>query len=153
MDLDMRVGVGIMAALALGAQIGIAQQVTKQPGQITATDTTKVTATVTAIDKATRTVTLKTAEGKVFDLPVGDEARNFDQLTVGDVVVTEYKQALSVNLKKSGGTASASENDTLTRSPAGAKPGGTMGREVTVSGTLSCAKVLRGIRVQQGKCP
>jgi Cu/Ag efflux protein CusF len=127
----------ITVALALGAPLVLAQtqpetQVSRQPGKATATRSVKVTATITAIDPATRAVTLKSANGKVAEVAVGDEVRNFDQLKVGDLVNIEYKQALALSLKKEAGPPSANQSETIKRSEPGAKPGGTATREVTV---------------------
>jgi hypothetical protein len=92
-----------------------------------------VTATVQDIDPATRTVVLKSPNGKVVEVVVGDEARNFDQLKVGDVVTTVYREALTLNLKKKGdGISSVEEQSSMERAPVGGKPGGTVGREVKI---------------------
>lgn len=114
------------------AQPDMKMDVTHAPGQTTATGTAKVNATITAIDAATRKVTLKTQAGKVMDMTVGDEARNFDQLRVGDKVAVEYNEALTVSLKKGSGPATMQEREIAERSEPGAKPGGRVGREVTV---------------------
>ena len=128
----------VVAALAVMAGSAMAQpetkvDVAKAPGQVTVGGVTSVTATVTAIDAATRTVSLKDKKGKVTSLAVGEEARNFDQLKVGDVVTVDYREAMTLTLKKEGrGKSSISESATMNRSEPGAKPGGTAGREVTV---------------------
>jgi uncharacterized spore protein YtfJ len=128
------------AALAVMASTAMAQlqpetkvDVKKAPGQVTVGGTAKVTATVVGIEAATRTVSLKDAKGKVVSLVVGEDARNFDQLKVGDKVTAEYKEALTLTLKKEGrGKSAISERGTMDRSDLGAKPGGTAGREVTI---------------------
>jgi Cu/Ag efflux protein CusF len=127
----------VMAAVAMMARPALAQpqtsvEVTKGTGTATVTGTTKVTATVVEIDPATRTVTLKDKRGHIVDVEVGEEARNFDQLKVGDVVTTEYREAMSLSLSKTSGPRSASERTMEQRSSPGAKPGGTVGREITV---------------------
>ena len=127
----------VMAAVAMMARPALAQpqtsvEVTKGTGTATVTGTTKVTATVVEIDPATRTVTLKDKKGHIVDVEVGEEARNFDQLKVGDVVTTEYREAMSLSLSKTSGPRSASERTMEQRSSPGAKPGGTIGREITV---------------------
>lgn len=106
--------------------------VTKGPEKTTASGTTTVTATIVAIEPATRTVTLKDKSGKVMQLQVGDETRNFDQLAVGDTVTTVYTKAISVSLVKTGGPRSGTQRLIQERAASGAKPGGTIGREVTV---------------------
>ncbi|MFP3558822.1 hypothetical protein SB861_50470 [Paraburkholderia sp. SIMBA_049] len=127
----------VMAAVAMMARPALAQpqtsvEVTKGTGTATVTGTTKVTATVVEIDPATRTVALKDKRGHIVDVEVGEEARNFDQLKVGDVVTTEYREAMSLSLSKTSGPRSASERTMEQRSSPGAKPGGTIGREITV---------------------
>ena len=127
----------VVAAVAMLARPVLAQPetsvaVTKGTGTATVVGTATVTATIVAIDPATRTVTLKDKRGRVVDLEVGEEARNFDQLKVGDVVTTEYREAMSLSLSKTSGPRSASERTMEQRSSPGAKPGGTIGREITV---------------------
>ncbi|CAN7728478.1 hypothetical protein [Paraburkholderia hospita] len=108
-------------------------QMSKAPGTATIKGTTRVTATIQDIDPATRTVLLKSPNGKVVEVEVGEEARNFDQLKVGDVVTAVYRESLTLNLKKEGGgMASVEEHPSMERAPAGGKPGGTLGREVKI---------------------
>ncbi|CAB3755745.1 hypothetical protein [Paraburkholderia solisilvae] len=125
------------AAVAMAAQLACAQpqtsvDVTKAPGKATVAATATVTATVVAIERDTRTVTLKDGKGKVFEVEVGEEARNLDQLKVGDIVTTEYRQAISLSLEKTSGPRSETQRMIEQRAALGAKPGGTVGREVTV---------------------
>ncbi|WP_223851717.1 hypothetical protein [Cupriavidus pauculus] len=114
------------------AQPDIKSSVTRTPGQATASATATAVATITAIDAPNRRITLKTPQGRVMDMTVGPEARNFEQLRVGDKVTVSYQEALTVSLKKGAGEATVQEREIAERSQPGAKPGGTMGREVTV---------------------
>jgi Cu/Ag efflux protein CusF len=108
-------------------------EVTKALGTASIKGTTRMTATVQDIDTATRTVLLKGTNGNIVEVEVGNEARNFDQLKVGDVVKVVYRESLTLSLKKnSGAMASAEERPTMERAPAGGKPGGTLGREVKI---------------------
>ena len=59
----------------------------------------KVSTTVSAIEKAIRTITLKDAAGKDFPLVAGPEVRNFDQITDGSEVAVGMMQALALELK------------------------------------------------------
>jgi hypothetical protein len=127
----------VMATVAMVACSAFAQpqtsvEVTKGTDKVAVTGTATVTAKVVAIEPATRTVTLKDKKGRVVEVEVGEEARNFDQLKVGDVVTTEYREAMSLSLTKSSGPRSASQRTIEQRSAPGAKPGGTIGREITV---------------------
>jgi hypothetical protein len=135
---EMKVGnLLFAAAAAMVMHVAFAQpqttvDVTKAPGQAKVTATATVTATVVGIAPETRTVTLKDRKGKVFEVEVGEDARNFDQLKVGDLVTMEYRQAISLSLEKTSGPRSATQQLIEQRSAPGAKPGGTVGREVTV---------------------
>jgi Cu/Ag efflux protein CusF len=103
------------------------------PGKAVATEITKASAVVVGIDSVNRLVTLKTANGKVFEIEAGPEVKNFAQIKVGDKVHAEYVRALSLELKKKGSSVSESgEQHVTAQTPAGAKPGATSRRQVTV---------------------
>ena len=128
-----------MLALSVFALPGYAQQaptgaavVASEPGKAVVVQTIKASAVVTAIDKATRTVTLKGAKGNSFDLVAGDEVKNFDQVKVGDEVAVEYVRALTLELKKGGAPAGRTETADAVRAKQGQKPGGAVGRQVTI---------------------
>ena len=72
------------------------------PGKVGMMQTLNVTATITAIDKAKRDVTLKGPQGNLFDVTAGPEVKNFDKLKVGDQVDMKYVEAVTMELKKGG---------------------------------------------------
>ena len=74
-------------------------------------DTVEVSATITAIDKATRDVTLKGQQGNLMTVTAGPEVKNFDKLKVGDQVDLQYIEALTLELKKGGGMVVAHRED------------------------------------------
>ena len=114
------------------AQTGAAV-VGKGPGVAAAAQTVKVTATITAIDAATRDVTLKGPQGREVVVTAGPEVRNFAQMKVGDKVDVEYVEALTLELKKGGGQAVAkTESAGAARAAPGQAPGGIVGRQVKV---------------------
>ena len=113
------------------AQTG-AGMVGTAPGKAGAAQTVKVAATITAIDKATRDVTLKGPQGNETTITAGPQIKNFDSLKVGDQVDAEYVEALTLELKKGGGMAVArTEKAGATKSTPG-QPGGAVGRQVTI---------------------
>jgi hypothetical protein len=128
------IGLAVIAALAapVGAQTGAAV-VTKEPGKVGVAETVKIAATITAIDAATRAVTLKGPQGREVTLTAGEQVKNFAQLKVGDLVNIEYVEALTIELKK-GSTAPIAMTEKA--GAAGAKPGerpaGMGGRQVTI---------------------
>jgi hypothetical protein len=124
----------IAAALALPAmaQTGAAV-VGKGPGVAAAAQTVKLTATITAIDAATRAITLKGPQGKEITVTAGPEVKNFAQMKVGDQVDAEYVEALTLELKKGGGKAVARTEQTGAASAKpGERPAGLVGRQVTI---------------------
>lgn len=103
------------------------------PGKVGVAKTVDVTATITAIDKATRDVTLKGPKGNELTVTAGPEIKNFDQLKVGDQVNAKYVEALTLQLVKGGGQAVArTEQMGAAGAKAGAQPGGAIGRQVTI---------------------
>ncbi|CAE6740108.1 hypothetical protein R69927_00760 [Paraburkholderia domus] len=145
----------VVAALVALANAGFAQTepqvgVTSAPGKVSVTGTIKTTSTIVGIEPGTRTVWLKDAKGKIVQLVVGDEARNFDQLKIGDVVTAEYSQALTVMLRKDDSPLSTKENSSLERTPLGAKPGGTATREVTVIANVTAVNTHTGVITLKG---
>jgi Cu/Ag efflux protein CusF len=124
------------AAVALGgpalAQTGGAM-VGTAPGKAVIAQTVKATATITAIDKATRDVTLKGPEGNSITVTAGPEVKNFDKLKVGDQVDLQYVEALSLQLRKGGDkTVAKTEKMDAVGAKKGEAPGGAVGRQVTV---------------------
>jgi len=143
----------IAVALACLANAGFAQteppatpQVTtrSEPGKVVVTGTIKTVSTIVGIEPGTRTVWLKSPKGKVVQVVVGEEARNFDQLKVGDVVTAEYSQALTVTLKKTNTPLTANETHTVERAAPGEKPGGSAAREVTVIANVTAVNAQTG---------
>lgn len=72
------------------------------PGKFAGVFEETASLTVESIDKATRSVVLQRANGEMLRMVAGDEVRNFDQIKVGDKVVSRHTQALVLELKKGG---------------------------------------------------
>ena len=124
--------VSVAIALPVAAQTGEVA-VASAPGQVGVAQTVDVTATITAIDKATRDVTLKGPQGNVVTVTAGPDVKNFDRLKVGDQVDLQYIEALTLQLKKGGGMPVARTEQSATASAKpGESPGGAIGREVTI---------------------
>lgn len=103
-----------------------------EPGKVEASSIVEVTATVTAIDNASRVVRLKGTGGRTIDVVAGEEVRNFDQIKVGDKVVAQYIQALTLELKKGPGIRKRTEREAVARADPGERPAGAVGRQVTI---------------------
>jgi hypothetical protein len=103
------------------------------PGKGTIASAVEVRARVVGIDKATRTVDLKRANGQVVSIVAGDEVKNFNQIKLGDDVVVQYVRALTLTLMKSGSKETSVDVKTdAVRSKAGEQPGAAVGRQVQV---------------------
>jgi hypothetical protein len=103
-----------------------------EPGKVAIAQGVKASALVTAIDKATRTITLKGPEGRSFDVVAGDAVKNFAQIKVNDEVVVEYIRALTLEVKKGGGPRERVDSADAVRAKPGEKPGVAVGRQVTI---------------------
>jgi Cu/Ag efflux protein CusF len=125
-----------LAAVAVFPLPAVAQSgamVAKGPGVVGAAQTVEVTATITAIDAATRAVTLKRKDGHEVTITAGPDVKNFAQMKVGDLVKVRYVEALTLELKK-GSTAPVSRTEGAAAGAAkpGALPGAAAGRQVTI---------------------
>ena len=131
--------VATAVVLAVGIPVAQAQKpavkgdavITSEPGKGAVVVTAEVTATVTAVDRATRTITLKGPQ-RTVEVVAGDAVKNFDQIKVGDTVTAKYVEALTLELKKTKAPADAKGEVAAVRAAPGARPAGAVGREITV---------------------
>lgn len=126
-------------SLASGDEIGMGDVVT-------------LTATVQAVDLENRLVTLKGERGRVMTVNVGEEARNLDQVRVGDRVVITYREAMAVQLIKeptSGGITERRSTLSGTRAELGQRPSATL-RDKTeiVANVIAVNKKARRVTLQ-----
>ena len=96
-------------------------------------NTVEATATITAINAATREITLKGPQGNELIVEAGPDVKNFAQLKVGDQVKMQYLEALTLELKK-GSTAVVSRVDDVGGAAAkpGERPGAVVGSRTTI---------------------
>ena len=109
----------------------------KGPGVAGVAQTLTLTATITAVNAATREITLKGPQGRELTVVAGPEVRNFAQLKVGDSVEAQYVESLVLELKKGGGkpVERTQKAGGATAKP-GAMPGAIAGQQVTVVGDV-----------------
>ena len=65
-------------------------------------ETTRLEATVTAIDSAKRKVSLVTRKGEKFTVNPGPEVENFAQIRVGDQLKVAFTEEITVRMAKPG---------------------------------------------------
>ena len=131
-------------AIAMAPLASLHAQSAAQQAPVTATahelsnETETVTATVVKIDQKNRLVTLRRPAGKEATIKVGPEARNFDQLKVGDQVTITYQHALALELLPADAAQAGTEVEgSVTRAEKGQSPGGTAEQAVTVTAKLT----------------
>jgi len=91
---------------------------------ITATNTMIVTAVVEAINHETREVTVQKADGEMLTFTASEEARNLGQVSVGDVLVAEYQETVSIEVMENEGyEPQAMAADAMARTEEGEMPG------------------------------
>jgi len=96
-----------------------------------------LTGTVEAVDMANRVVTIKGSRGKIVDLKVGPEAKNLDQIKVGDPVIAKYYESIAFTLKKPGEAAEAPKAEQVVASAKpGEVPAAVVANQVTVTATI-----------------
>ena len=91
-----------------------------------------MTATVEAVDKANRYVTLKGPEGNMVSVYADARVKNFDQIKKGDQVDLKYYQAMAVDVVPPGQESTKPAVSTAKVSAEkGASPAGAVGRQTT----------------------
>jgi hypothetical protein len=100
-------------------------------------ETTKETATVTAIDTANHKVTLVTPAGKKDTVTCGPEVVNFDQIHVGDQVKITLTEQLAISMGTAGAPPSDGGTAVVALAPKGAKPGAFVAHTVQVTAKVT----------------
>jgi Cu/Ag efflux protein CusF len=72
------------------------------PGKATATRTATLTATIKAIDAATRSVTLQNQAGATQTIKAGPQVQRFDEFAVGDTILVVVEQGLVLEYQSAG---------------------------------------------------
>jgi len=83
-----------------------------------------ISAVVEAIDHETRVVTVRKPDGEALTFTASDEARNLDQVTVGDVLIAEYTESVSIKVMANDGMeANAAGASAMARTKKSEMPG------------------------------
>jgi hypothetical protein len=94
-------------------------------------------ALVESVDPATRTVLLRTGDGRLLTVAVGPEVRNFARIKAGDVVAARIRLGILAELAAPGDDSGpVAAGGVAARAPAGAKPGAFAGDALRVRVTL-----------------
>jgi hypothetical protein len=112
----------------------MASAVGQEPGQVRDSASVTAKATIEAIDKANRLVTLKLENGNTSVVKADSSVKRFDDLKVGDVVTATYTESLAVRVRKPGDPQPPTEKTTTT--PREGKPGMKTEYEQTATVTI-----------------
>jgi Cu/Ag efflux protein CusF len=94
--------------------------------------TPEVTATIEAIDRTARKITLKGRDGVSETVTAGPEVKRFDELKVGDTVTFRYHESVVYKIRKAGEAAPPDAGQAVLSSQ-GPKPGGTAYQQQTAT--------------------
>ena len=127
-----RLVVGIIAAAVV---VSIARPAMAQSKTVSS-EMRVETGTVEAIEAATRTLTLKKADGTVVTTVAGPDVKRFSEIKVGDKVTARFYDNVVIRVKQPG------EADVVsgTKGTTGAGqtlPGGTRAKQVTITATIT----------------
>ena len=105
-----------------------------KPGAV-AVDVVKLTGTVKAIDLEKKTVTIEGSGGRTIVVDAKN-ARNLDQVKVGDKVNLQYIESMALFVRKSDAPPSATQEQTVQLAPKGQKPGGLVTQTIELTGSV-----------------
>ncbi len=135
----MNKAISLLVSLLLFASTSWATESTPavdKPSMSTS-QTVKLTALVEAINHETREVTLRGPEGNSVSFVASEEARNLGQVKVGDIVMAEYVQSMSIEvIAGDGSEPGAGSLEVAARTEEGEMPGVAMMDSVVVTATV-----------------
>jgi hypothetical protein len=104
------------------------------PAPISREERTDLTATVEAIDRDTRMVSLVGTGGRKATVYAGPDVRNFDQINVGDQVVVSFFAAIGAQVTKPEDAAEGVQREgAMLRAAEGARPAGAVAEMLTTT--------------------
>jgi membrane protein implicated in regulation of membrane protease activity len=143
---------GVLALLALPA---LADDVKKSSGTkngkpyFQASQKIEGEATVLAINKSTREVTLRSVEGDTTKLKCGPEVKNFAQIVKGDAVKVVYTETLTITVEPPGTAATTTETSTAVAKE-GEKPHAGVIQKTTVKAEITAIDKAAGTATLKG---
>jgi hypothetical protein len=99
----------------------------QQPADpITKSTSISATATILAIDRTARTITLRDQKGQTDTYSVGPVVQRFDELKVGDTVRLTYRESIVLQVRPAGGAPGPTTTETGVTPRKGPLPSGTI---------------------------
>jgi Cu/Ag efflux protein CusF len=100
---------------------------------VTQSAVTETSATIEAINRDTRMVTLKGKDGVYQTVYAPPEIRRFGELKVGDTVTFRYQESLVYKITKAGTRPSQSVGEPALSRGSGPRPSGTISQQATAT--------------------
>ena len=112
----------VATCLLAAALPALAHEIEAPPAALSGAQLVEATATVEAVDPASRLVTLKGPKGALVTVEAGDEVKNLDKVKTGDLVNIKYYRSMVVNVVPAG-EAQSGTGPTVTTHRVTAEPG------------------------------
>jgi hypothetical protein len=141
MKKQLLVCLGLIGVISLGAGACATTPVDKT---VERSNLVSVTATVEAIDQATRVVTLRGPKGDKVTFEVDKDVRNLGQVNVGDQVIASYYESLVMRVLEPGEAAINEGSAGVSRAVPGATPAGAGARQLTVTVSIEAIDKAKG---------
>jgi hypothetical protein len=139
------------APAAAGASAPVEVKATGKPGQAAAARVQKLSATVKAVDAATRSITLEGKGGETQTIKVGPEVKRFDEIAVGDTIVVQLEQGLLLEYQPAGSETVAPQVEVAGgRAGADQPPAGAVAAGVQATVTVTAIDLPNRMVVFQG---
>ncbi len=139
----------VSALIAACMMITTASAAQEELKSIKETESVTVKATIEAIDKNTRIVTLKGPRGNSVAVHADESVKRFSDLKVGDEVTATYSESVAVSVRKPGEAAPPKNTESITARPG--KPGATATVQETI--TVSVEEIDRPAKTVTVKGP
>lgn len=130
-------------AALLTASPALALAQTPAPKPVQKIHTEVGTATIVAIDQATRSVTLRYQNGEEDTFTVGPEVKRFAELKKGDTIKATYTESVVMEVRKPGATGPAGTAGVAAARDK-AKPGGAIAAIQTATVTVKAVDAAAG---------
>lgn len=140
----------LISGAALAADAAPAAKPAKPVPAMIVGGAVKAEAEVMAVDQKSRKITLKGEDGTVQEIVAGKEMRNLPQVKVGDRVVAEYDQILTIKLKKGAGLRVTEEREGGARTALGEKPGAVSIKETHFVADIIAIDAKKGVVTIKG---
>jgi len=135
------------------AAFGVSAAQPMEEGEADIEEAAVAVVTIVNVDKASRQLTLKDADGNEWTFTAGPEVRNFDQIVRGDRVIIGYFQGFALGLgPKGSGIKERIDTLKVDRAALGEKPGAQVTKTIEATGEVTAVdKKKRTVTLQGAK--